>query len=184
MSVDHIPSKERAGICPFYKDGIHRVENYVGGYRCRCQPRKVDETSSNPCNSFVGDGPTYSCLLCGRPGTEHPAHDEGRLAFEKWFAQTFLQGAPQGSVLLAWRAGAAWALGNKPHGNETTEHYPTAAHVMCTCGKRFGEHPIQPPWWPCMVRAELKANVRAPEVCGCPYGQCHCDDGSENGSPR
>lgn len=29
-----------------------------------------------------------------------------------------------------------------------------------------------------------KANVRAPEVCGCPYGQCHCDDGSENGSPR
>lgn len=24
-----------------------------------------------PCKTFVGDGPTYSCLLCGRLGTEH-----------------------------------------------------------------------------------------------------------------
>jgi hypothetical protein len=22
---------------------------------------------------FVGDGPTYLCLLCGQPGTDHPA---------------------------------------------------------------------------------------------------------------
>lgn len=29
---------------------------------------------------------------------------------------------------------------------------------------------------------EKAAAVRAPEVCGCPYGQCRCDDGSENGS--
>lgn len=29
---------------------------------------------------------------------------------------------------------------------------------------------------------EKAAAMRAPEVCGCPYGQCHCDDGSaENG---
>ena len=54
-----------------------------------------------------------------------------------------------------------------PHG------MPLAENVCGPCSK--GE-PNRPP---------LKATpVRTPEVCGCPYGQCHCDDGSENGSEQ
>lgn len=25
-----------------------------------------------------------------------------------------------------------------------------AVNLICDCGKRMGEHPTQPPWWPCM----------------------------------
>lgn len=36
--TDQLTSNERAQICSFYKDGIHRVAKYIDGYRCRCQP--------------------------------------------------------------------------------------------------------------------------------------------------
>lgn len=28
--------------------------------------------------------------------------------------------------------------------------------MVCKCGKRWGEHPAQPPWWPCMLADEVK----------------------------
>lgn len=28
-----------------------------------------------------------------------------------------------------------------------------ALDAVCTCGKRMGEHPAQPPWWPCMLKS-------------------------------
>lgn len=27
-----------------------------------------------------------------------------------------------------------------------------ASNSLCKCGQRFGLHPIQPPWWPCMLK--------------------------------
>lgn len=44
---------------------------------------------------------------------------------------------------------------------QATVRYPDAADVICTCGKRFGEHPIQPPWWPCMVNASGESAVKS-----------------------
>lgn len=40
-------TKEKASICPFYQDGIHRPEKYVNGVRCCCQPFEP-QTSKQP----------------------------------------------------------------------------------------------------------------------------------------
>lgn len=38
-------------------------------------------TSAEACERFVGDGPDYSCLLCGQLGRDHLTIDQKRLAY-------------------------------------------------------------------------------------------------------
>jgi hypothetical protein len=32
----------------------------------------------------------------------------------------------------------------------------TSVDRICQCGKRWGDHPAQPPWWPCMLKSPEK----------------------------
>lgn len=32
-------------------------------------------------------------------------------------------------------------------------NYPECLNELCTCGKRYGDHPAQAPYWPCQLKA-------------------------------
>jgi|SRR5277367_6770642 len=73
------------------------------------------------------------------------------------------------------------------HGHWSPEE-PSAPQMWycqnCKSGNRVDFHHTSCPACGKLRPAEKATAVRAPEVCGCPYGQCHCDDGSADNGTR
>lgn len=68
-------------------------------------------------------------------------------------------------------------LQNEPGAHTTEENFQ---HFLAYSNLKVDEHALR---WAFYAGKDEpppeKSSERAPEVCGCPYGQCHCDDGSE-----
>jgi hypothetical protein len=94
---------------------------------------KAVETTASPAAFQVKNGPaSLPCDHCGRGLSEHIC-PPGR-------PKVYSHGLGELTT-----ADAAYLTGETDQRPEKA-----SADTICECGKRMGEHPAQPPWWPCM----------------------------------